>query len=95
MNNRDTCNGGTSHHRDSSGNYLMTFLCYKTQYRRLFLSECFLHVRSGQRLNDNCVKDLFTVKSIVDCELACLKSERFICRTFSFRYITDMERLNF
>ncbi|GJQ86810.1 hypothetical protein Trydic_g5597 [Trypoxylus dichotomus] len=66
MSNRDRCNGGSPHHRDSS--------------------ECFLHVRSGQRFHDKCVKDSFTVKSIVECELACLRSQRFICRTFSFRY---------
>nr|XP_022915111.1 uncharacterized protein LOC111425362 [Onthophagus taurus] len=48
-------------------------------------NECFLHVRSGQRLDDTCVRDSLFVKSFLDCQLECLKSERFLCRSFSYR----------
>ncbi|GLV39891.1 uncharacterized protein CBL_08045 [Carabus blaptoides fortunei] len=49
-------------------------------------SECFLRVRSGQRLDHTVVKDSIDCKSIVDCQLECLTSKRFTCRSFSYRY---------
>ncbi|RZC35297.1 uncharacterized protein BDFB_009064, partial [Asbolus verrucosus] len=49
-------------------------------------SDCFWRVRSGQRLEHKVVRDSLTVKSIVECQIECLKSVRFICRAFSFRY---------
>ncbi|XP_050305969.1 uncharacterized protein LOC126743078 [Anthonomus grandis grandis] len=49
-------------------------------------SECFWRVRSGQRLDHSVVRDSLTVKSIVDCQLECLRSRRFTCRAYSFRY---------
>ncbi|CAG2057621.1 unnamed protein product [Timema podura] len=48
--------------------------------------ECFLRVRSGQRLNQAVVKDSLNVPSVVDCELECLRSRFFTCRIFSYRY---------
>ncbi|KAL1513834.1 hypothetical protein ABEB36_003184 [Hypothenemus hampei] len=49
-------------------------------------SDCFWRVRSGLRLDHVVVRDSLTVKSIVDCQLECLKSRRFTCRAYSFRY---------
>ncbi|KAK4885792.1 hypothetical protein RN001_002063 [Aquatica leii] len=49
-------------------------------------SECFWRVRSGQRLDHRIAKDSLTVKSIVECQLECLRSNIFICRAFSYRY---------
>ncbi|XP_044744139.1 uncharacterized protein LOC123306292 [Coccinella septempunctata] len=49
-------------------------------------SDCFWRVRSGQRLDHRVVKDTLTVNSIVDCQIECLKTRRFTCRAFSFRY---------
>ncbi|KAK5647334.1 hypothetical protein RI129_002226 [Pyrocoelia pectoralis] len=49
-------------------------------------SDCFLRVRSGQRLDHRVVRDSLTVKSIVDCQLECIRSHYFTCRGFSFRY---------
>nr|CAD7428020.1 unnamed protein product [Timema monikensis] len=48
--------------------------------------ECFLRVRSGQRLDQAVVKDSLNVPSVVDCELECLRSRFFTCRIFSYRY---------
>ncbi|KAJ8932110.1 hypothetical protein NQ314_014891, partial [Rhamnusium bicolor] len=49
-------------------------------------SDCFWRVRSGQRLDQKVVRDSLTVKSIVDCQIECLRSIRFTCRAFSYRY---------
>ncbi|XP_076267093.1 uncharacterized protein LOC143200541 [Rhynchophorus ferrugineus] len=49
-------------------------------------SDCFWRVRSGQRLSNVVARDSLTVKSIVDCQLECLKSRRFTCRSYSYRY---------
>ncbi|KAF5304804.1 hypothetical protein FQR65_LT07821 [Abscondita terminalis] len=49
-------------------------------------SDCFWRVRSGQRLDNRIVKDSITVKSIVDCQLQCLKARTFTCRGYSYRY---------
>ncbi|XP_045460590.1 uncharacterized protein LOC123671006 [Harmonia axyridis] len=49
-------------------------------------SDCFWRVRSGQRLDHRVLKDTLTVKTIVDCQIECLKSRRFTCRAFSFRF---------
>ncbi|XP_030764944.1 uncharacterized protein LOC115889139 isoform X2 [Sitophilus oryzae] len=49
-------------------------------------SECFWRVRSSHRLSDSVVRDSLTVNSIVDCQLECLKSRGFTCRSYSFRY---------
>ncbi|XP_008195826.1 uncharacterized protein LOC663405 [Tribolium castaneum] len=49
-------------------------------------SECFWRVRSAQRLDHKVVRDSLSVKSIVDCQLECLKSIGFTCRAFSYRY---------
>ncbi|KAJ8924277.1 hypothetical protein NQ315_007069, partial [Exocentrus adspersus] len=49
-------------------------------------SECFWRVRSGQRLAHKVVRDSLTAKSIVECQLECLRSTRFTCRAFSYRY---------
>ncbi|XP_066142349.1 uncharacterized protein [Euwallacea fornicatus] len=49
-------------------------------------SDCFWRVRSGQRLDNSIVRDSLTVKSIVNCQLECLKSYSFVCRAYSFRY---------
>lgn len=50
------------------------------------VTDCFWRVRSGQRLDQSVVCDSLTVKSIVDCQIECLKSYRFVCRSYSFRY---------
>ncbi|XP_044265917.1 uncharacterized protein LOC123012157 [Tribolium madens] len=49
-------------------------------------SECFWRVRSAQRLDHKVVRDSLSVKSIVECQLECLRSARFTCRAFSYRY---------
>lgn len=48
--------------------------------------DCFWRVRSGQRLDQSVVCDSLTVKSAVDCQIECLRSYRFVCRSYSFRY---------
>lgn len=57
--------------------------------KQLFLSlclvECFWRVRSGQRLDHKVVRDSLTVKSVVECQIECLKAVRFTCRAYSFR----------
>ncbi|CAG9820450.1 unnamed protein product [Phaedon cochleariae] len=49
-------------------------------------SDCFWRVRSGQRMDHKIVRDSLIAKSIVDCQLECLKANRFTCRAFSYRY---------
>ncbi|KAB0805027.1 hypothetical protein PPYR_01997 [Photinus pyralis] len=49
-------------------------------------SDCFWRVRSGQRLDQRVVRDTLTVKSIVECQLECIRSHHFTCRAFSYRY---------
>ncbi|KAJ9592415.1 hypothetical protein L9F63_015935 [Diploptera punctata] len=49
-------------------------------------SECFIRVRSGQRLEHAVIKDTLNVHSVGECELECLRSKYFTCRVFSFRY---------
>ncbi|XP_017786597.1 PREDICTED: uncharacterized protein LOC108569520 [Nicrophorus vespilloides] len=54
--------------------------------RKNDLSDCFWHVRSGLRLDQSIVRDTINVKSVADCELECIRSSKFLCRSFSFRY---------
>ncbi|CAH1113971.1 unnamed protein product [Psylliodes chrysocephalus] len=49
-------------------------------------SDCFWRVRSGERLHDKIVRDSLKANSIVDCQIECLKSKKFTCRAFSYRY---------
>ncbi|XP_060517083.1 uncharacterized protein LOC132696335 [Cylas formicarius] len=53
-------------------------------------SDCFWRVRSGQRLDHAVVRDSLIAKSVVDCQLECLKSKRFTCRAYSFRYTSPI-----
>lgn len=48
-------------------------------------SDCFWRTRSGQRLDHSVVRDSLNVRSIGQCELECIRSNRFVCRSFSFR----------
>ncbi|XP_063238494.1 uncharacterized protein LOC134540006 [Bacillus rossius redtenbacheri] len=48
--------------------------------------ECFIRVRTGQRLDHAVVKESLSARSVVDCEIECLRSRFFTCRLFSYRY---------
>lgn len=43
-------------------------------------------MRSSYRLDTSIVRDSLIVDSIVDCQIHCLKSYKFTCRAFTFRY---------
>ncbi|XP_063918862.1 uncharacterized protein LOC135134174 isoform X1 [Zophobas morio] len=60
--------------------------CEQPRIRGKDNSECFWRVRSAQRLDHKVVRDSLSVKSIVECQIECLRSVRFTCRAFSFRY---------
>ncbi|KAF2894915.1 hypothetical protein ILUMI_11260 [Ignelater luminosus] len=60
--------------------------CGQTTALERYNSDCFWRVRSGQRLDQRVVRDSLNVKSIVDCQIECLRSYAFTCRAFSFRY---------
>ncbi|KAJ8872285.1 hypothetical protein PR048_025887 [Dryococelus australis] len=50
------------------------------------LAECFIRVRTGQRIDHAVVKETLSAHSVVDCEIECLRSRFFTCRLFSYRY---------
>ncbi|RZF41855.1 hypothetical protein LSTR_LSTR005317 [Laodelphax striatellus] len=49
-------------------------------------SDCFERVRSGLRLDSTMTKNAMMANSISDCEQACINSNTFTCRAFSYRY---------
>ena len=60
-------------------------------YSLLFLflgAECFERVRSGYRLDERIVRDSFYARGIYECESECQRSRTFICRSFSYRFVS-------
>ncbi|GAB0088372.1 uncharacterized protein DMENIID0001_027770 [Sergentomyia squamirostris] len=49
-------------------------------------AQCFLKAIDGNRFFKSIVRDSLTVKSIGECEWECIKSTKFTCRSFTFRY---------
>lgn len=47
--------------------------------------ECFFKAIDGTRFFKSIVRDSLTVRSIGECELECIKSQKFSCRAFTFR----------
>ncbi|CAG9854275.1 unnamed protein product [Phyllotreta striolata] len=60
--------------------------CVPSIVERKESSDCFWRVRSGERLHDKIVRDSLQANSIVDCQVECLKSKKFTCRAYSYRY---------
>lgn len=52
----------------------------------IFLPECFLKVASNRKLDTTKIVKSVSVRGISDCELACLSSGLFTCRSFGFRH---------
>lgn len=48
--------------------------------------ECFFRAIDLMRFYKSIVRDSLTVRSIGECELECIKTAKFTCRAFSFRY---------
>ncbi|EEB11125.1 hypothetical protein Phum_PHUM090350 [Pediculus humanus corporis] len=53
---------------------------------RISSAECFLKVASNRKMDTNKIAKSLWVQGISECELACLNSGYFTCRTFSFRH---------
>lgn len=49
-------------------------------------SECFIRSIDTQRFYKAIVRDSLTVRSIGECEIECIKANKFTCRSFTFRY---------
>lgn len=48
--------------------------------------ECFFRAIDASRFFKSIVRDSLTVRSVGECEMECIKSSKFTCRAFSFRY---------
>ncbi|CAD7077828.1 unnamed protein product [Hermetia illucens] len=48
--------------------------------------QCFFRAIDSTRFFKSIVRDSLTVRSIGECELECIKSSKFTCRAFAFRY---------
>uniref|UniRef100_A0A336MGD3 CSON001081 protein n=1 Tax=Culicoides sonorensis TaxID=179676 RepID=A0A336MGD3_CULSO len=51
-----------------------------------FNAQCFFRSIDSSRFYAGVVRESLTVKSIGECELQCLKTDKFTCRAFTFRY---------
>ncbi|XP_055680028.1 uncharacterized protein LOC129788061 isoform X2 [Lutzomyia longipalpis] len=49
-------------------------------------AQCFFKAIDSNRFFKSIVRDSLTVKSIGECEWECIKSTKFTCRSFTFRY---------
>ncbi|XP_063697632.1 uncharacterized protein LOC134828584 [Culicoides brevitarsis] len=49
-------------------------------------AQCFFRSIDSSRFYTGVVRESITVKSIGECELQCLKTTKFTCRAFTFRY---------
>ncbi|XP_055917150.1 uncharacterized protein LOC129949610 isoform X2 [Eupeodes corollae] len=49
-------------------------------------AQCFFRAIDATRFFKSIVRDSLTVRSIGECELECIKSVKFTCRAFAFRY---------
>lgn len=49
-------------------------------------AQCFFRSIEASRFYPAVVRDSMNVKSVGECELQCLRSEKFTCRAFTFRY---------
>lgn len=51
----------------------------------IIFPECFFKAIDDKRFFKSIVRDSLTVRSIGECELECIKSQKFTCRAFTFR----------
>lgn len=49
-------------------------------------SECFFRAIDTSRFFKSIVRDSLLVRSVGECEMECIKSAKFTCRAFSYRY---------
>ncbi|XP_037050767.1 uncharacterized protein LOC119084803 [Bradysia coprophila] len=49
-------------------------------------AQCFFRAIDSSRFFKSIVRDSLTVRSVGECEMECIKSSKFTCRAFSFRY---------
>lgn len=87
MNNQNKCEQPVVQGKDNSGIKPFKFINSSNLILIMLFPDCFWRVRSGQRLHHKVVRDSLTVKSIVDCQIECLRCTRFTCRAFSYRYV--------
>lgn len=50
------------------------------------LTECFFRAIDATRFYKSIVRDSLTVRSVGECEMECIKSVKFTCRAFAYRY---------
>lgn len=51
-----------------------------------YFAECFFRAIDATRFFKSIVRDSLTVRSVGECEMECIKSTKFTCRAFAFRY---------
>lgn len=66
--------------------YVQTVFFNSSFFFFLFL-ECFFRAIDLMRFYKSIVRDSLTVRSIGECELECIKTSKFTCRAFSYRYL--------
>ncbi|KNC30847.1 hypothetical protein FF38_01573 [Lucilia cuprina] len=49
-------------------------------------TQCFFRAIDATRFYKSIVRDSLTVRSVGECEMECIKSTKFTCRAFAFRY---------
>ncbi|XP_073813437.1 uncharacterized protein isoform X2 [Musca autumnalis] len=49
-------------------------------------AQCFFRAIDATRFFKSIVRDSLTVRSVGECEMECIKSTKFTCRAFAFRY---------
>ncbi len=60
-------------------------LFFYCETNKIFV-ECFFRAIDSSRFFKSIVRDSLTVRSVGECEMECIKSSKFTCRAFSFRY---------
>lgn len=68
-------------------NQSLPFFQFLFQFMFLPHSECFFRAIENSRFFSSIVRDSLTVKSIGECEMECIKSSKFTCRAFTYRYV--------
>lgn len=52
----------------------------------LLFAECFFRAIDATRFFKSIVRDSLTVRTVGECEMECIRSSKFTCRAFAFRY---------
>ncbi|XP_017764630.1 PREDICTED: uncharacterized protein LOC108554013 [Eufriesea mexicana] len=72
-----------------------TKICYyKKSASRYPLEECFSRVRSGFTMPMDITRKSIFVNDFGECQFACTSLQKFVCRSFVFKYAMDNRRMH-